>query len=615
MRNHKIGSSQKRAVTPNKPTKQTTAFIVDSSVFMENPAIVKPLSKGNHVFVLDCILEELDSNTRKTAKNEKIQAAKAAINSLYSLMIKSKSGGERFFITNKGDHEDEGKIYLFPTEKIISNIPKGLEIRKVDNALIGLAKYLKDKYKKVIIVTNDKNLSLKACAHNIKYESLDSSQSIIDSEEKYSGIKYYCPPIPLMKTLKNSSNSGETFIEGDIIRKHVDVNGILPNQGCVFKNDQEYFVMIYKRVKDRFVFVEKPKPYIILNEELAYLLEKKVKQKIDWISAQDVSSLTNGIVEIDRLLPNETYIFKDDWRYYSALYNAKEERFYIEKNEADQKMIFVEKNIHNLPLKMANCEQVIALALLLDPDVKFVTISGLTGSGKSLVGAFGAISQIETEHRNILLLRPTVEVGNDHLGYNPGELEKKYGHHITSIVEMLKYVIAQYYQENGTKLQPKIEDIFTHTDNDELDRVRTNKKKKKTKKGKGRDETKQLRAKNNDKLDELIGKGIITFKPVNYLRGANHRNCVVIVEEPQNLTIPVAEAVFTRMVEGSKIVFIGDIEQIDSPSINSTNNGFAYFIELFTGQNCYGHIRLVEAMRGELLQTFLNLKRAKQNIN
>jgi len=206
-----------------------------------------------------------------------------------------------------------------------------------------------------------------------------------------------------------------------------------------------------------------------------------------------------------------------------------------------------------------NKEQKHALDLLMDDDVKLVTLAGQAGTGKTLISIAAALHKVTEEniYRKLLVSRPVIPMGKD-IGYLPGSLQEK--------------------------MNPWMKPIFDNVDF-LLDMKNSNKGTFKTKGS-----------------EELMGFGIIEIEPITYIRGRSIPNQFMIVDEAQNLTAHEVKTILTRAGEGTKIVLTGDPFQIDNPYLDSENNGLSYVIQKMRGQSIYGHVTLHKGERSMLAE-------------
>lgn len=207
-----------------------------------------------------------------------------------------------------------------------------------------------------------------------------------------------------------------------------------------------------------------------------------------------------------------------------------------------------------------NAEQAFAFEVLRDPDIKLVCMTGKAGTGKTLLALAAALHQSDN-YAQILLARPIVGLSNKDLGFLPGD-EKQ-------------------------KITPYMQPLF-----DNLSFIKS-----------------QLRERSSDarRLDDLQRDEKLIIEALAYIRGRSLSNALVIVDEAQNLTPHEVKTIITRAGEGTKIILTGDIEQIDSPYLDTESNGLSYTIDRMRGQRIFAHVNLVKGERSELSELASNL--------
>lgn len=207
------------------------------------------------------------------------------------------------------------------------------------------------------------------------------------------------------------------------------------------------------------------------------------------------------------------------------------------------------ENFCRLDIKAKNREQLFALNSLLDPGLPLVTISGLAGSGKTFIALMAAYSLIQAGYYDrIIFTRNVQPVGRD-LGYLPGDMDEKMSPWIAPIMDNLRV---------------------------------------------------GLKDNNHSLYNTLKSQGIIEIAPLSYIRGRTFNDSILIMDEAQNATIHELKTVITRMGENSKIVLLGDVDQIDTPYIDALSNGLTIVSEKFKNQGCASHIALKRGERSHL---------------
>jgi len=211
---------------------------------------------------------------------------------------------------------------------------------------------------------------------------------------------------------------------------------------------------------------------------------------------------------------------------------------------------------HNRPgvwgIKPRNKEQVFALELLMDPAVPVISLIGKAGSGKTLCAIAAGLEQILNEpikgsqdkkYKRLIVSRPVQPLGKD-IGFLPGTMEEKMAPWLMPIQDNLQYLMGD----------------------------------------------------DKSTLEMYMEQGVIEIEALTYIRGRSISNAFIIIDEAQNLTAHEIKTILTRVGEGTKIVFTGDIEQIDNVYVDSTTNGLTYVVEMLKEYDLTGHITL---KRGE----------------
>lgn len=214
---------------------------------------------------------------------------------------------------------------------------------------------------------------------------------------------------------------------------------------------------------------------------------------------------------------------------------------------------FLFSHEHLWGIRPRNVQQTMAFEMLMRRDISLVTMIGKAGTGKTLLALAAGLVQTEDlrDYKKLLVARPIVPVGKD-IGFLPGEKQEK--------------------------LRPWMQPIF-----DNLEFLFNTKKK--------------------GELDAILaGMGSIEVEALTYIRGRSIPDQFIIIDEAQNLTKHEVKTILTRVGERSKIIFVGDPEQIDHPYLDEYNNGLTYVVERFKHQKIAGHVRLMKGERSGLAQ-------------
>lgn len=207
-----------------------------------------------------------------------------------------------------------------------------------------------------------------------------------------------------------------------------------------------------------------------------------------------------------------------------------------------------------------NAEQTFSLNALLNPDIKLVSLSGKAGTGKTLLALAAALQQNKM-YKQILLARPIVPLSNRDIGFLPGDVKEKIGPYMLPLFDNLS-VIKNRFGAQSKEINI-IEDM--------------------------------------QKRDELL------ITPLAYIRGRSLSDAFFIVDEAQNLTPHEVKTIITRAGEGTKIIFTGDVHQIDSPYLDMQSNGLAYLTDKMKGQDIFAHVNLIKGERSYLAELASNL--------
>ena len=200
-----------------------------------------------------------------------------------------------------------------------------------------------------------------------------------------------------------------------------------------------------------------------------------------------------------------------------------------------------------------NAEQAFALDAIMNPTISLVTLQGVAGTGKTLLSLAGALEQKKNYHQ-IYLARPIVPLSNKDIGYLPGDIKSKLNPYMEPLWDNLKYIKNQFNEKEREYKQ----------------------------------------------INEMVENEKIVVCPLAYIRGRSLSNVFFIVDEAQNLTPHEVKTIITRAGENTKIVFTGDIFQIDTPYLDTQSNGLSYLIDRIKNQPIYAHITLEKGERSEL---------------
>ncbi|MGE0010460.1 MAG: PhoH family protein [Candidatus Babeliales bacterium] len=250
------------------------------------------------------------------------------------------------------------------------------------------------------------------------------------------------------------------------------------------------------------------------------------------------------------------------------------------------------------PIQARNPQQLMALNLLCDPKVQFVTLFGPAGTGKTFLALLAGLHQvlIQDEYRKMLVSRPVVPLGKD-IGYLPGTVEEKLHSWMLPIYDNMELIM--HAAQISKQVRPYEESFGKKEKGDHKDH--------KGYKDHKDDKHSKRKAHAVATLDDLIEKGKLSLEAITYMRGRSIPYQYILIDEVQNLTPHEVKTLVSRVGEGSKIILAGDPYQIDSPYLDFGNNGLTVASDLFKGHAIFGTVYMDHSERSELSQLVSDL--------
>lgn len=336
-----------------------------------------------------------------------------------------------------------------------------------------------------------------------------------------------------------------------------------------------------------FVFGERKNDHKILNAAMA-IAEKEKGRKVILVSkdvnlrlkakalnltAEDyetgkiknLDALHTGITTMEGVKQSVIdLIYADGFISYDVLFDEKpaaNHYFLLRNNKASVLCFFNPENesIEKIDkrsahgIKPRNAEQTFAMHAVLNPKVSLVSIQGVAGTGKTLLALAAALEQRQN-YRQIYLARPIIPLSNKDIGFLPGDIKSKINPYMEPLWDNLK-LIQNQWKESDKEYQ---------------------------------------------KITDMVNQEKLVVTPLAYIRGRSLSNILFIIDEAQNLTPLEVKTIITRAGEGSKIVFTGDVFQIDTPYLDAHSNGLSYLIDRIRDNPLYAHITLEKGERSEL---------------
>ncbi|HEY6159824.1 MAG TPA: PhoH family protein [Bacteroidia bacterium] len=432
---------------------------------------------------------------------------------------------------------------------------------------------------------------------NKKIFVLDTSVIIYD----HTAIKNFkehdvVVPITVLEELDNFKKGNDTknFAAREFIRYIDKISGRNTLQDWVNINGKGHGMFKiemnqHSRIDAEKVFGERKADHRIINSAL-FLAESHPDRKVVLITKdinlrlkakslnlasedyetgkiKEVSDLYTGKTDLEKVpfdVINEIYEkgFCSETKLLKKNHKTPDNHYFILKN--DQKSVLARYNsdegaierIHKVSsfnITPRNAEQAFALDAVMNPNIKLVSLQGVAGTGKTLLSLAGALEQRRNYHQ-IYLARPVVPLSNKDIGYLPGDIKSKLNPYMEPLWDNLKFIKNQFSEKEK--------------------------------------EFKQI--------TEMVENDKLVVCPLAYIRGRSLSNVFFIVDEAQNLTPHEVKTIISRAGENTKIVFTGDIFQIDTPYLDTQSNGLSYLIDRLKGQHLYTHVTLEKGERSDL---------------
>ena len=273
------------------------------------------------------------------------------------------------------------------------------------------------------------------------------------------------------------------------------------------------------------------------------MIEGMETEFIDALYNSNNGVALDDTIGINGANPNENFILRNNHKSALATYESKEKQLL----RVSKQQVF--------GIMPRNAEQSFAVNALINQNLQLITLSGKAGTGKTLL-ALAAALEIRKEYRQIYLARPIVPLSDRDIGYLPGDIKSKLDPYMQPLFDNLSVIRHQFSEK------------------DSQTRMLTN----------------------------MLEKEKLVITPLAYIRGRSFQKVFFIIDEAQNLTPHEVKTIITRAGEGTKIVFTGDIHQIDHPYLDTLSNGLSFLINRMVGQSMYAHITLKKGERSALAE-------------
>ena len=291
-----------------------------------------------------------------------------------------------------------------------------------------------------------------------------------------------------------------------------------------------------------------------VDDEVMLNLEKEVIEKdasseaLQRLAYGQDNSIPWKEVQAKEPAPNQLYQFNFGGTPVCARYDARRQEIVLVRSR------------EAYGIRPRNLEQKFAMDACLNPDIPLVSLTGGAGTGKTLIALASALEQAN-EYDQIILTRPTVVLGGQDIGFLPGDQKSKMSPYVQPLMDNLE-VIRHCFRPGSKQAQ---------------------------------------------RLDAMVREEKLVISPLAYIRGRSLGKVYFIVDEAQNLTPHEVKTIITRAGEGTKMVFTGDIFQIDQPYLDQWSNGLTHLGEKMRGQALFEHVFLRKGERSELSEVAAKL--------
>ena len=522
--------------------KMRKIYIIDTSVLLYDRTSVHNFC-GNDVLLPVIVLDELD----KFKEREGVLGESARYVNRYLDGLRGRGKLNMGVFVEEHDVE----ITIVDWAEGEGQTLSGFDMTRGDNRIILTASIAKARFpdRRVAVVSKDINLRVKCDALGIEAQDYLRDRVVKDRESMYTGCL----------TVEVDPAIIDKFFEDGHLPSEVGGEDLLPNQLIVLQSSDGTNKSAICTTACK---VTPPTAKMKQGNRGEASLEDNTTSSRDITSIGSKSKILSTTIESNTILSNSNTSTSTSTSF-TAL--PEDSLTYIENDPLTS--LFYCNNIvsratkegHSYLVPLQNGvadvyrvspkskEQRLALHLLTHPDVSLVTLTGIAGSGKTYLSLAAALSGLYTkQYERIVVTRSIEPVGRD-IGFLPGDIKEKMAPWMNPFIDNFRQLL--------------------------------------------RDTT---------MFDMMIAKGQIEISPVTFIRGRSISDSFLIVDEAQNLTVHELKTIVTRVGKNSKVVLMGDVNQIDTPYIDSLSNGLTVVIERFKGNPMFGHVTLKSGERSEL---------------
>ena len=353
-------------------------------------------------------------------------------------------------------------------------------------------------------------------------------------------------------------HKGITINNNQTIRVEVNHNGHVPEGLCPDHADNRIIglaVCLSNKIKNPVTLITKDINFRVKCDALGIAAEDYYKDRIVGSQSQIYTGYAD--IDLDRDTVDDFFekgrILVDDdlkdklFENQFIVAKCSEGNSFLARYSRNHLVPLSAKSWHGVEIMPRNKEQKFATELLLRDDIPMVTLTGIAGSGKTYLTLMAALSGLNEKKYDRIIITRTMQTVGKEIGFLPGDIRDKMDPWTMPIVDNFRTAF-----------------------------------------------------KDTSYFDMMVDKGQIETVPLSFIRGRTFNRTFLIVDESQNSTIHELKTIITRVGDGSKIALLGDIEQIDTPYIDSLSNGLTVIVEKFKKFSLSGHVTLVKGERSKL---------------
>lgn len=342
-------------------------------------------------------------------------------------------------------------------------------------------------------------------------------------------------------------NKGKIIVTGKIFDREYQQSSEFSVDDVILK-----YILLLKNTSEKIY----PEPVIFVTKDISL----RIKATLFDIEVQDYKTDKTSAYQ---MYGNIYSVDEDSFSTVKSLFYFFDKNYqWIYKVKNGQKIEV--KPFHVLNIKPKNLEQACAIDALTDKDIDVVVLNGYAGTGKTLLALACGIQQVlKGVYEQVIVIRPVIPIFGADIGYLPGDIKEK-----------MKPWVQPIYDN--------LEIIAIPNQNITVSKKKKNKEKQQT--------------------QEEDQKELIQIEALTYIRGRSLPNRYIIVDEAQNLRPLDIKTIITRAGEGTKIVFTGDLEQIDTPYLDAESSGLAYLIDRFINQENFCYLNMKDTVRSKLAE-------------